>query len=94
MQIKATTRLRPMLRKHPQLEEVFGWHDVEIEESSPITLQALCHRFDLDIDEILDDLRTFLHDSPSDGWALIEEDDDDFDDEDLDDEDLDEDWDG
>ncbi|MEL6341778.1 MAG: hypothetical protein AAFV53_01500 [Myxococcota bacterium] len=87
MRIKAGTRVRKMLRAYPQLEDVLGWHDIEVDDDvQSMSLRKVCLELGLDLDELLDDIQASLRDSAGDGWPVDEDlDDDEGDDDDEDD---------
>lgn len=90
MRIKPSTRVHSMLRVHPQLEEVLEDHDIDTDESSQLSLREVCSEYDLDLEEVIDDLKASLRDSPTEGWLGVDEDSDDYDDDDDDESDEDE----
>jgi hypothetical protein len=87
MKIKNTTRVESMIRVFPQLEDVFELHDVELDDDvTSMSVKQVCRHYDLDIDDIMGDLRAALSDSAGEGW-LVGESDDDYDDDSFDDDD-------
>jgi len=92
MKIKATTRINAMLRMYPQLEDVFELNDVDVDRVSDRSVKAVCFEYELDLDEVLGDLRSALRDSAGEGWLVADEElEDAYDEDDEDDEDEDED---
>lgn len=73
MRIKPSTRVHSMLRVHPQLEEVLEDHDVDADEVSALSLREVCAEYGLDLDEVIDDLKASLRDSPTEGWLGVDE---------------------
>ncbi len=86
MRIKPSTRIHAMLRIHPQLEEVLEDHDLDVDAINSKSIRQACSEADLDVDEVLEDLKASLRDSATEGWLSVEEDDDsdDYDDDDDD----------
>jgi len=61
MQIDTQLRIRSLVRTYPVLEEVLGWHDIEVDESVlPMRLESLCDSVGLDVDEVIHDLLAAL----------------------------------
>lgn len=73
MRIKPSTKIHAMLRIHPQLEEVLEDHDLDVDEVSSKSIRQACSEADLDIDEVLEDLKASLRDSATEGWLSVEE---------------------
>ena len=78
MRIKPSTRVHSMLRIHPQLEDLED-HDIDVDAVSQMSIRQACSEFDLDLDEVVDDLRSSLRDSATEGWLDVGEDSDDAD---------------
>ena len=77
MRIKPSTKVHSMLRIHPQLEEVLEDHDLDVDEVSSMSVRQACVENELELDEVLEDLRASLRDSATEGWLSVEQDDDD-----------------
>lgn len=73
MRIKPSTKIHAMLRIHPQLEEVLEDHDLDVDEISSKSIRHACNEADLDIDEVLEDLKASLRDSATEGWLSVED---------------------
>lgn len=77
MRVKATTRVRSMVRTYPQLEDVLGWHDIEVDDDVlAMTIAEVCDEFGLDLDEVLEDIQASLRDSAGEGWPVVRDEDD------------------
>ena len=89
MKIKNTTRIESMIVVFPQLEDVFELHDVDLDDDViSMSIKQVCRHYELDIDDIMGDLRAALSDSAGEGW-LVGESDEDYDDDSFDDDDED-----
>ena len=73
MRIKPSTKIHAMLRVYPQLEEVLEEHDIDADESSEMSIRKACGALQLDIDEVLGDIKSSLRDSATEGWLDVEE---------------------
>jgi hypothetical protein len=73
MRIKPSTKINAMLRIHPQLEEVLEDHDLDIDEVGTLSLRQACAEFELDVDEVLEDIEASLRDSATEGWLDVED---------------------
>ncbi|MFT5685295.1 MAG: hypothetical protein ACI8RZ_006245 [Myxococcota bacterium] len=74
MRIKPSTKIQAMLRIHPQLEEVLEDHDLDLEEISAMSIRKACGTADLDVEEVLEDLKASLRDSATEGWLVGDDD--------------------
>jgi hypothetical protein len=87
MKIKNTTRIESMILVFPQLEDVFELHDVDLDDDViSMSIKQVCRHYELDIDDIMGDLRAALSDSAGEGW-LVGEPGEDYDDDSFDDDD-------
>lgn len=80
MRIKPSTKVHSMLRVHPQLEEVLEDHDLDVDEISQMSVRQACVENELELDEVLEDLRASLRDSATEGWLDVEQEEDESDD--------------
>ena len=89
MRVKATTRVRSMVRTYPQLEDVLGWHDIEVDDDIlAMSIVEVCDEFGLDLDEVLEDIQAALRDSAGEAWPVERDEDDEDDDSDSEYEEL------
>ena len=79
MRIKPSTKVHSMLRIHPQLEEVLEDHDLDVDEISQMSVRQACVENELELDEVLEDLRASLRDSATEGWLDVEQEEDESD---------------
>ena len=79
MRIKPSTKVHSMLRIHPQLEEVLEDHDLDVDEISQMSVRQACAENELELDEVLEDLRASLRDSATEGWLDVEQEEDESD---------------
>ena len=70
-----------VVRRHPETEDVFEWHDIDVTDRRHATLEEIAEDLDLEIETLLDELGGALLDDPDDeeGRDVTEEDDDDLD---------------
>ena len=80
MRIKPSTKVHSILRIHPQLEEVLEDHDLDVDEISQMSIRQACEEFELELDEVLADLKASLRDSATEGWLDVEQEEDESDD--------------
>ena len=88
MRIKPSTKIHSMLRIYPQLEEVLEDHDINVDDVGTLSVRRACLEYELDVDDVVGDLKASLRDSATEGWLDVEDDavsedsDDDYDEED------------
>ncbi len=65
-------------RRHPETEDVFEWHDIDVTDRRHATLEEIAEDLDLEIETLLDELGGVLLDEPDaeDGDGGDEDDDD------------------
>jgi hypothetical protein len=80
MRIKPSTKVHSILRIHPQLEEVLEDHDLDVDEISQMSIRQACGENDLELDEVLEDLKASLRDSATEGWLDVVQEEDESDD--------------
>lgn len=76
MHVSKSSRVGAIVHQFPEAEDVFGWHGVVLDDDrGHLTLEQLCRSMDLDLHDVLEELRDAA-------VAGLDEDDDGEDDED------------
>lgn len=70
MNVARTTRVAFLLKRYPDVEEVFAWFGLDVDtEDVVLTLEDIARLNRLDVDELVDDLQATVDesDAPEDG---------------------------
>lgn len=70
MNVDRTTRVAFLLKRYPDVEEVFAWFGLDVDtEDVVLTLEDIARSNRLDVDELVDDLQATVDesDAPEDG---------------------------
>jgi hypothetical protein len=74
MKVKPTTRVRGLVRRHPDVEDILGWYGVEVgPDNLDLDLEELCQNYRLDIDDVLTDIAASVENENEDGEAADED---------------------
>ena len=64
MQIRGTTGIAELLHRHPDVLSVFRWYDVALDEDdAAMTVWQLSVAYEIDLDELLFELRIAAEDA-------------------------------
>ena len=67
MQVRSTTRVSTLLRRHPRVDDILGWYGIVIDiVDAEWTLAEVCRSYRLDLDDVLTDLQAVLEEAEAD----------------------------
>ena len=86
MRAKSSSLVSELLNGHSEVRQVLGWYGIQVDSNNKrLTLEAICKKNDLDVDDVLIDLQAVMNDDEDgdedddedEGWAEGADDDDD-----------------